>query len=284
MRDARAEAAARLGGRYEVRVLEPSPPAVDDGEWFADDPAVRADASAESSGEAPLVSPTGDGDLTWSEVCSGDAELEAWAADRWLGCYRRLAPLPSGFVEARLALQDVALHVVSAARKAVNGKIGLRYAHGGFGTPWFGDDVQVRVEAGELVLDTRSRTVRAALAVDRGCATALGEWYGFAASVLERLRFELRSHQSVSRVQLWPEHFDMAFDDGTANFGCSPGDDEHPEPYVYVGPWDRDGLAGEYWNASFGAVLGYDTLLEVDDQRAAALTFLSEGVSRLRSR
>ena len=36
-RDARAEAAARLGGSHLALVLEPSPPAVGE-PWFADDP------------------------------------------------------------------------------------------------------------------------------------------------------------------------------------------------------------------------------------------------------
>ena len=43
MRNARQEAFERLGGRYEVRVLEPSPPAVDEEPWFADDPTARGD-------------------------------------------------------------------------------------------------------------------------------------------------------------------------------------------------------------------------------------------------
>ena len=36
--DARKEAFDRVGGRFDVRVLEPSPPAVDVAPWFADDP------------------------------------------------------------------------------------------------------------------------------------------------------------------------------------------------------------------------------------------------------
>jgi len=38
IRNPRAEAEDRLGGRYQARVLEPSPPTVRDGPWFADDP------------------------------------------------------------------------------------------------------------------------------------------------------------------------------------------------------------------------------------------------------
>lgn len=50
---------------------------------------------------------------------------------------------------------------------------------------------------------------------------------------------------------LWPEHFDVAITWDEVNFGVSPGDDFHPEPYAYVGPWTP--RSGEFWNASFGA-------------------------------
>ena len=36
--DARKEAFDRVGGRFDARVLEPSPPAVTVPPWFADDP------------------------------------------------------------------------------------------------------------------------------------------------------------------------------------------------------------------------------------------------------
>ena len=37
---------------------------------------------------------------------------------------------------------------------------------------------------------------------------------------------------------LWPEHFDVAVTDNEVNYGVSAGDDGHPLPYAYVGPWD----------------------------------------------
>src|SRR2546421_700764 len=67
-RNAREEAFERLGGRYEVRVLEPSPPAVDEAPWFADDPVAR--------GEVPegrqVVSPVATGDLRWDNLARDD--------------------------------------------------------------------------------------------------------------------------------------------------------------------------------------------------------------------
>src|SRR4051794_3602051 len=91
MRDPRQEAFDRLGGRYEVRVLEPSPPAVDEAPWFADDPTARGDVPKGRR----LVSPVGTGDVLWNDLAGDDHELAAWCAERWLGAYRRLEPVPA---------------------------------------------------------------------------------------------------------------------------------------------------------------------------------------------
>ena len=55
-----------------------------------------------------------------------------------------------------------------------------------------------------------------------------------------------------------------------------------PSPYLYVGPWNdaRPGDAS-YWNAPFGAVLGYDTLLAADDPLGTGASFLSLGIELL---
>ena len=87
-----------------------------------------------------------------------------------------------------------------------------------------------------------------------------------------------------SAVQLWPEHFDLGCNIDGVNFGASPGDGYSPEPYIYVGPWNSDGLGGEYWNAPFGAVLPYGELLGAGDQRQAALAFLRRGAGLALSR
>ena len=47
----RLEAQRLVGDDLEARVLEPSPPAVVDGEWFADDP-VAIDAPRRSDGRS----------------------------------------------------------------------------------------------------------------------------------------------------------------------------------------------------------------------------------------
>jgi hypothetical protein len=306
---AQAEAFARLGGRFDVRVLEPSPPAVG-GPVFADDPV--------AGGEVVPVDRAGT--RSWASLCTGDPELAAWCGERWLAGWHRLVALPKAFAETRASLHALAEHLVAPARYQANGKIGLRFTRGGFGTPFLvpqssGAETQVRVEDGELVVAAGAVTRRspvttlrdaaafvglaspgapaavytpttsgdpdAVLAVDRAAARAVGEWYGFCASVLEQLRSE---SADASLVQLWPEHFDLAVDlgdgeaGGRANLGGSPGDEGHPEPYLYVGPWVRQ--AGPFWNEPFGASLGYPSLLAAggaEEQRAVALAFLRRG-------
>ncbi|HEX5588157.1 MAG TPA: hypothetical protein VFZ17_12675, partial [Acidimicrobiia bacterium] len=65
--DPSAEARARLGGRYAVRVLEPSPPPVTTPPWFADDP-----VNAPVVDGLPVVSPVANGDVTWDQLASDD--------------------------------------------------------------------------------------------------------------------------------------------------------------------------------------------------------------------
>ena len=281
MANPRAEAEDKLGGDYEARVLEPSPPAVGE-PTYADDPV--------HPGEVPegreLVSPIHNrGDLTWNEIAAEELELAPWCADRWLGAWKRLEPLPDSFAEARVALHKVAETVVAPARMPAS-EIALRYTRGGFGTPFFeqdGADCQVRVEHGELVRQRGDRETREPLpGVDRAAATALGEFYGLGCSVLEQLRAD-QPDGDPSLVQLWPEHFDIAVELGSeaagrrANFGASPGDADHDEPYLYVGPWSAE-VSGELWNATGfkGAELTYSELIAAEDHRQAALDFMTE--------
>jgi hypothetical protein len=300
--NARAEAYERLEGRHETRALEPSPPAVADGPWFADDPAARGEAPAGRT----VVSPVGTGDVRWDDLASTDPGLAEWCADRWLGAYRRLGPVPSHLVTTRISLHRLAERVVSPARRNANGKIGLRYTRGGFGTPFFGADFQVRVRGTELVIqDSNGERAAPITTLDAAAdhigrdllppdvqlghelldfapaaAAFLGDWYGFAASVLEELRAWAGTDIDRSRVQLWPEHFDLAVELGSeaagapAAYGPSAGDDDHPEPYLYVAPWVPP-APGDLWQATgfSGAELPYTELLDAPDQRETALAF-----------
>lgn len=126
----------------------------------------------------------------------------------------------------------------------------------------------------------------AALAIDPVAASALGVWFGFGWAVLDETVVSLGPGAAPSVVQLWPEHFDAGCDvavgAGRVNLGASPGDAGQREPYLYVGPWGPERPGDEtYWNASFGAVLAYATLLAAEDPYATAATFLRRGVDLL---
>lgn len=309
----RREAWDLLGGEYDVRVLEPSPPAVATPPWYADDPIAGPYG-------AKLITPVTGLGRSWDDLARERPELAGFCADRWLGAWHRLAPLPRAFTTTRRSLHALAEHVVAVARHAMNGEITLRFTRHGFGTPYFGAGRQVRVEATRLVVDGMAHTVATLgeaarlagvrlgmppdvyppatpaapdthLPVNPAAAEALGAWYGFAWSVLEQLRFDARS-LTPGRVLLWPEHFDAALELGDeaagrrATYGASPGDDAHPEPYLYVSPWSPpDDLTGAYWNddAFGGASLPYSALLAATDQRATALAFLHRGLRELNS-
>jgi hypothetical protein len=293
-----------------VRVLEPSPPAVHDEPWFADDPPARGDVPPGRE----LVSPVSTGDLLWAQLAEGDEQLASWCAERWLGPYRALEPVPPTLAETRSALHRVAERVISPARQRDNGKIGLRWTLGGFGTPFFGADAQIRVEGGQLVIDAAGEERRRPLAtvteaaaaigfdlkgadeeqldapleVDTYASRFIGEWFGFTTSVLEQLRAEAPEEWEPSRVQLWPEHFDVAVELGSeqlerrAALGGSPGDETHPEPYLYVAPWTAP-PEGELWQAEgfAGAEMAYAELLAAPDQHAAALEFFRARLAAL---
>jgi hypothetical protein len=280
-------------------VLEPSPPAVHSEPWFADDPVARG-------GAAGVVSPITTGDVLWRDLASDDPGLAEWCEERWLGPYKQLEPPPPTLAATRTALHVVAERVISPVRQRANGKIGLRWTSGGFGTPFFGADAQIRVDGGQLVVQVGGEERRSELSSVRDVAAAvgfdltgaveeaadqplqidvrasrfIGDWFGFTTSVLEQLRAEAADESEPSRIQLWPEHFDVSVEIGNesaeqrAGLGGSPGDESHPEPYLYVTPWTARPV-GELWQARGfpGAEMSFAELLAAPDQRAAALEF-----------
>ena len=222
-----------------------------------------------------------------------------------------MKPLPPSFAATRSGLHRLACYVISPARKAAEGRIGLRPSRDGFGTPVFGPaERRVAVMGDEIVVSEREAEVvrglittltaaawlvpvdlvadpgvgsdlppfepDAALSVDAESAAILGAWFQFGSGVLSTLGPSL----SLGEEWIWPEHFDLGVThEERVNIGFSPGDGFHDEPYVYVGPHDRSGLSGPYWNAPFGAYLGYSSLLDAEDPSAAAVEFIEEGVS-----
>jgi hypothetical protein len=311
VRNARAEATALLPPGTTARVLEPSPPSDTDPRWFADDPTDPADA------DGPLLTPIPGEGTEWSHLTGADQKSHA--ARHWLDGRRRPAALPDSFAATREAIHQIAFFAVAPKRFEATGKLGLRYTSGGLGTPFFGDDEQVRIEGdtlvhqhGDQVRSTPLTTVRAAttflgldyrpvwfdgfhdplspadpdtpLEVDAAAAASLADWFGFSTHVLERAR---RAAPDASRVQLWPEHLDPAFEmgdtDTRASYGGSPGDAAHPEPYLYVAAWGTINRSDRYWNdeAFNGASLTYGHLLAADDPYDMALRFLADGHRRL---
>ena len=229
---------------------------------------------------------------------------------------RSLAPLPSSFAPTRESLRALACYVISPFRKARTGRIGLRPTGDGFGTPVLEDPPHLSVQGARLVLDShahRITTLRAAaesagvdlspdpgvghdlppfepdadLAVDAGASYQLGAWYRFGQEVLDGLG-PAPAGGSMSEAQLWPEHFDLAVivtlpGGDKANVGFSAGDGFHADPYLYLGPHDTTGLTGAYWNAPFGALLGYEELAAQPDAHAAATAFIAEGLELVKT-
>lgn len=220
----------------------------------------------------------------------------------------RLEPLPPAFAATREALHRVAERVVAPARKPHN-EIALMATPGGFGTPAFDYDgrrMKVRVDGAELVVekdDTETRSPLSTIAdaaamvgeelypdgppaddddlgIDQASARLLAEFYALAAAALASFEQGLGPEDDPSATNLWPEHFDVALEAGAeaagsrANYGGSPGDDDHPEPYLYVGPWTAE-VRGALWNAAGfnGAELAYAELVAAEDPAAAALEF-----------
>ncbi len=314
--DPAVEAAAAVGDGYDVRVLEPSPPAVAEGPFWADDP-----ADPGGRGAGPVVAPHSGADLTWDDLIASRPDLAGFAADRWLGARRRLPVLPPDYPRSLFDFHRLAYSVVAEARYQCNGKFGLRYARGGFGTPFFGDDVQVRVAGGLLVVQEAGHARAAAVTtlseagdfvgVDPGTTARehdspelgdidrpldvradvgefLGAWFGLATAALEELRFTPEVIDP-ERVQLWPGHFDPAIAAGDAGsgrratYGFSPGDHSHDEPYIYVAAWGDVDRSDPFWNEEDfnGASLPYSALCAAEDHYGAAVDFLRDGYARL---
>lgn len=220
------------------------------------------------------------------------------------------------FTSTREALHQVAEHVLAKARFVDDGQIRLTTFAGGFGTPLLSDGRRVRIEGPDLVVDHNDGSRRTGLAtigeaaafvgvdpgsltevypaatalqpdrplsVDPGSAHELAIWFGFTAEVLDLFAAELDGVE-LSPLVLWPEHFDQAFfthdpvETRRSNYGASPGDEGHPEPYLYVGPFGRV-AADKFWNATHfnGAVLSLSELMATGEPAETALRFLRTG-------
>ncbi|HEX6569308.1 MAG TPA: hypothetical protein VF015_09080 [Acidimicrobiales bacterium] len=218
--------------------------------------------------------------------------------------------VPPTYEATRRSLHAVAEHVLAAALHRATGRIGLRATPGGFGTPAHevdGVERRLRVEGTDLVVDEGSTSRRAPLrtvggaaafagvepgapadvyrpatpldpdaplVVDPGAAAIVHHWFDLTDRALTAFR-EQHAAGEPSIAQLWPEHFDLALTLSEVNYGGSPGDDQHTEPYLYVGPWRLDGHEGAFWNEPFGASLPFGTVPSAGE----ALAFFAAGRS-----
>ena len=126
------------------------------------------------------------------------------------------------------------------------------------------------------------------LMLDSDASIVLGDWWTLGQRAMDVALASLPDPQA-SIIRLWPEHFDLGVDlavnsrdkpDVRTNLGASAGDEYHQEPYLYVGPWgaERPGPS-EFWNAPFGAVLGFGDLDVAENPLAAATEFFLHGIA-----
>jgi hypothetical protein len=191
------------------------------------------------------------------------------------------------WTSTRRALHAVGESVIAGPQYRSAGTIRLRVTPGGFG----GAVSDLRVEGAELVwadgraplAGTCRQLADAAgvlvgvpeglyadgsgvgpdepFAVDAEAAAELAAWFARGDAALRRFGDPV----------LWPEHFDVGVAADRVNYGVSPGDAVHAEPYAYVGPWEP--RSGQFWNAPFGALRPASELPDVD----ALAAFLTEG-------
>lgn len=191
----------------------------------------------------------------------------------------------------RRSLHGVAELLIAGPQHRAHGTIRLRVTPGGFG----GVATGLRVEGTDLVwvggrapLAGTYRALAAAagvepgapgvyhdtsgvdpdeqVVVDPGAVAELAGWFA-------RGDAGLRAFAPGEEPVVWPEHFDLAITVDEVNYGISPGDAAHPQPYAYVGPWTP--REGPFWNASFGALRPASDLPDA----AAVTAFLIEGRS-----
>ncbi|HYN75323.1 MAG TPA: hypothetical protein VEV13_03920 [Candidatus Limnocylindria bacterium] len=195
---------------------------------------------------------------------------------------------------SRRTLHGLAEGLLAGPQYLSSGTIRLRVVPGGFATV---SEPDVSVVGGNLLVEGRPFAVTGTfgeLAVAAGLtwavptlytdhsdvtpddvadlhlddASTVAEWFARGFTALTSLWPE------VTPV-LWPEHFDLAISVDEVNYGVSPGDAAHPEPYAYVGPWSFSTwqAPAPWWNVPFGAARPASDLPDVDSVAA----FFREG-------
>jgi hypothetical protein len=198
-------------------------------------------------------------------------------------------------VTTRQSLHGVAELLIAGPQFRSEGTIKLKVTPGGFGgfvSPvrvagtelvWPGGRVELAGTCAELAAtigvepgppgnysDASGLSPHDTLAVDPTAAELLEDWYARGDAALRD--FALRAGAPDAGPILWPEHLDLAISVDEVNYGVSPGDGGHQQPYAYVGPWTPPAVGG-FWNAPFGALRGIDELPDVE----AVTAFFADG-------
>lgn len=148
-------------------------------------------------------------------------------------------------VATRVVMHRIAAHVLGRRRHEVSGRFGLRATPGGFGTPAFGDPLEVlRVARGVLVRERGGESayteingstlrelasfagtdidkefncgndsppagdVDEKLLVNADAIAVLGGWLQFGWQAIDSIVSALPAESAPTTIQLWPEHFD----------------------------------------------------------------------------
>jgi hypothetical protein len=200
--------------------------------------------------------------------------------------------MSSALAETRVGWHRVAEHVLAAGQFTAAGTIRLRISPGGFCTVAGVEGRLLAVDGTDfVVLDGDERLTipltsvaacaefagvepglrgsyspatpvdpDAPLRIDPEAARLLAGWFALGDEALRRF---------AEAPVLWPEHFDLGITVDAVNYGCSPGDDAIPEPYLYVGP--HEGAvdpSDAFWNAPFGAAITADGAPDVEGAAA----------------
>ncbi len=82
------------------------------------------------------------------------------------------------------------------------------------------------------------------LVLDPDSTALVADLFAVAQAALTALLNEAQSEpdrpvgdDGVGVIQLWPEHLDLSCSLDEVTYGASPGDDDHPEPFLYASPW-----------------------------------------------
>jgi hypothetical protein len=209
----------------------------------------------------------------------------------------------SSLVDTRNALHDVARFVLAADLEGTTELVTLRAADGGFAQPErLVDGLQRRIridgtalvvqhgeneewaplttlgaaaESASVSLPTDAPAADKALEIDATHAELLAEFFALTHSALAEFR---RRHagERPTIAQLFPHHFDLAITMQEVNFGGSPGDKDHDEPYLYVGPWSLS--PHSEWNEAWGASMPWSQQTTAEQ----AIEFFERGLSAAR--